>query len=96
MFQMLKAAYRYCQKDVREVAADLKGAALGIITGVAIAAGSVTPQNAVAAVPEALTTAYADAQADFLSLFDLAIPAMVIVAGSLLIWRYGKSFIKSL
>lgn len=52
--------------------------------------------GASAAVPTALTTAYDAVAADFTDVFELAIPGLVIVSGSMLLWKYGKAFIRGL
>jgi len=64
----------------------------GAVTGASV----LVVESAHAALPTALTTGYTTATADFTDLFELFIPGMVLVSGSLLVWRYGKRFIKSL
>lgn len=98
MLKQLKAAYQYFKKDVREVASDIVdcGKALMLSVGVGVTAITVPTADVHAALPASLTASYATATDNFTSLFDLFIPGMVLIASSLLIWRYGKRFLGKL
>lgn len=73
-----KAALQYMQKDVREVAADIGNAALALTTAVGLTTMTVAEQ-AHAALPASVSTAFSTLETDAGSLIDLVWPVVITV-----------------
>lgn len=90
------AVVQYMKKDVTEVAADLGNVAreagakaLALVTAVGMAAGSAV-QDAHAAVPASVSTAFTEMEADFESVFGFAFAVLVTITVAMIAWRYTK------
>lgn len=90
---MFKAAWRYLNKDVREVVADVReaGKALMVAGGVGVAAiVASVPAPVQAAVPDTVEPAFTEMAADFGVIFGFAFAVLVTVTIAMIAWRYTR------